>query len=126
NDIVSLIAFGQTPDQLNIGDRNLFSRAAIASQIVGILQRPFSKATHLDVVRLDSELAGQQATASRFSIGKRLSDRVSFAFTTDLSLDEAYKGIVLEYELIDNLLLKGSKDTGSRYRFDLTWRFETY
>jgi len=126
NEVVSLIAFGRTPDQLNQTDRNLFSRAAIASQIVSIIQRPLSKATHLDIVKLDSTNIDNEALLTEFSIGKKLSDRVTFAFTTDLSLDEAYKGIILEYQFLDNLLLKGSKDTGSRYRFNLTWRFEAY
>ncbi len=126
NDIVSLIAFGQTPDQLTTANRNLFSKAAIASQIVSLLQRPLSKVTHLDIVKLETDNRAQEATISRFSVGKRLSDRVSFAFTTDLSINQSYKGASLEYLITDNLLIKGSKDTGDRYRFDLTWRMEAY
>lgn len=126
NDLVSLIAYGQTPDQLSNDNRNLFSTTAVASQVVGMLQRPLSRATRLDIVKLESEDDPNSPTVSRFSIGKRLTDRFSLSFTTDLSLDEAYKGVVVEYLLFDNLLLKGTKDTGSRYRFDLTWRFEIY
>lgn len=126
NEVVSLIAFGRTPDQLNQSDKNLFSRSAIASQLVSIFQRPLSKATHLDIVKLDSNDIDNEALLTELSIGKRLSDRVTFAFTTDLSLDQAYKGVVLEYQFLDNLLLKGSKDTGSKYRFNLAWRLEAY
>jgi len=127
SDIVALIAFGRTPDQLTTANRNLFTRAAIASQILDTLQGPLSRATHLDILRLESANFDQlTAGIARLDIGKKLSDRVSFVFTTDLALDESFRGIGLEYLLFDNLLLKSSKDTGSRYRFDLTWRFESY
>ncbi|EKD42569.1 MAG: hypothetical protein ACD_73C00100G0001, partial [uncultured bacterium] len=126
NEVISLIAFGQTPDQLNQSNKNLFSRAAIASQLVSLLQGPIGRMTHLDIVKLEADNFDNEALLTRFSIGKRISDRVAFAFTTDLSLDEAFKGVILEYQFLDNLLLKGSKDTGSRYRFDLTWRLEAY
>lgn len=125
NEIISLIAYGRTPDQLTEARQSLFSNAAIASQVVGLLQRPLSKATSLDIVKLEQQYDPTEPTFSRFSIGKQLSDRFALAFTTDLSLDEAYKGFVLEYSIIDNLLIKGTKDTGSRYRFDLTWRLQT-
>ncbi|MBI2340516.1 MAG: translocation/assembly module TamB domain-containing protein [Deltaproteobacteria bacterium] len=126
NEIISLIAYGRTPDQLSAGDQNFFSRTAIASQIVGLLQRPLSKATHLDIVRLEAEYGKAEPILSRISVGKRLSPRFSVAFTTDLTLDEALKGIQVEYEIFDNILLKGIKDTGSRYRFDLTLRLQAY
>ncbi len=126
NDIVSLIVYGQTPEQLSGAERNLFSQAAIASQVIGLLQRPLSKATKLDIVKLETDYSVAEPTPSRFSIGKKLSDRFSLSFTTDLTLEEAQKGFSIEYLMLDNLLLKGVKDAGSQYRFDLTLRFETY
>ena len=126
NDIISLIAYGRTPDQLSPGDQNFFSRTAIASQIVGMLQRPLSKATRLDIVRLEAEYGQEEPVLSRISVGKRLSPRFSIAFTSDLSLDDALKGVQVEYQIFDNILLKGIKDTGSRYRFDLTLRLQAY
>lgn len=126
NEIISLIAYGRTPDQLSGSDRNIFSTNAIASQVLGLLQRPISKATKLDIVKLETDYTLAEPTPSRFSIGKKLSDRVSLAFTTDLSLEEAQKGVSIEYLILDNILLKGIKDTDTGYRFDLTYRFETF
>ncbi|MBI4412355.1 MAG: translocation/assembly module TamB domain-containing protein [Deltaproteobacteria bacterium] len=126
NDIVSLIAYGRTPDQLSQGDQGFFSRTAIASQIVGLLQRPLSKATRLDIVRLEAQYGQEHPVLSRVSVGKQLSPRFAIAFTSDLTLDEALKGVQVEYQIFDNVLLKGVKDTGSRYRFDLTLRLQAY
>lgn len=126
NDIISLVAYGRTPDQLTKADQNFFSTTAIASQVVGLLQRPLSKATKLDIIKLESEYNPQEPTISRVSIGKRLTDRFALAFTTDLNIEEASRGITVEYRILDSLLLKGTKDTGSRYRFDLTYRLQSY
>lgn len=126
NEIISLIAYGRTPEQLTGAERNLFTTSAIASQVVGILQRPLSKATKLDIIKLEADYKRQEESPSRFSIGKRISDRFSLSFTTDLSLDESFKGVDVEYRILDNLLMKSTKDTGTRYRFDLTWRLTAY
>ncbi|OGQ41109.1 MAG: hypothetical protein A3G32_03970 [Deltaproteobacteria bacterium RIFCSPLOWO2_12_FULL_40_28] len=126
NEIVSLIAYGRTPEQLTGSERNLFTTSAIASQVVGMLHRPLSKATKLDIIKLESDYQRQEETPSRFSIGKRISDRFSLSFTSDLSLDESFKGFDVEYKILDNLLMKSTKDTGTRYHFDLTWRLTAY
>ncbi len=130
-DIISLIAYGVTPEELSSTKKNLFSTTAIASQVVSLLQRPLSRATHIDIVKLESEndaFTNFNALnpVSRFSIGKQLSTRFSLVFTTDLTLSQAEKGVTAEYLIFDNILLKGVKDTSSRYRFDLTLRFESY
>ena len=51
---------------------------------------------------------------------------MAITVNTDLEVETASQGLGLEYLITDNLLIKGSKDTGSRYRFDLTWRMEAY
>ncbi|MDO8518638.1 MAG: translocation/assembly module TamB domain-containing protein, partial [Deltaproteobacteria bacterium] len=128
NEIVSLIVYGRTPDQLVESQRNLFSSVAIASQLVGLIQRPLSKATKLDIVKLGAEYRPAEGVpvASRLSVGKQLSDRFSLAFTTDLSFQEAFQGITAEYLILDQLLLKTTKEAGPGFDFDLTWRFEAY
>lgn len=127
NEIISLLAYGRTPDQLTAERQNQFSTAAVASQILSIFQRPLSRATQLDIVKLESTPDFSNTDpVSRFSIGKQISDRVAFAFTTDISLDETFRGFMLEYQILDHVLLKGTKEAGTRYRFDLTWRFEDY
>lgn len=128
NEIVSLIAYGQTPDELASNKRNLFSRAALASQVVSVLQRPITKATDLDIVRVETDYTqtDDDETFSSFAIGKQLSDRFSVTVTAGLNLEARAQGLGLEYLLTDNLLLKAVKDTGTRYRFDLTWRFDIF
>lgn len=128
NEIVSLIVYGRTPDQLVQTQQNLFSSVAVASQIVGLLQRPLSKATKLDIVKLGAEYRPGEGVpvASRLSVGKQISDRFSLAFTTDLSFQEAFKGITAEYQILDQLLLKTTKETGPGFNFNLTYRLEAY
>lgn len=125
-EILSLIIYGSTPDQLSTQKRNLFSRTAIASQVIGAVQRPLSKATGLDIIKLKPNEDPFNENFSKLSIGKQITDRFTIAFTTELDLDTANRGITLEYLVLDNLLLKSTTDGSSKYRFDVTWRFELF
>lgn len=127
NDIISLVAFGRTPDQLSDDKQRIFSRTAVASQVLSMIGKPLSKATKLDIVKLETEdNRNFGETTSTFAIGKTFSPRFSLSLITDIGDTDAISGISFEYLILDELLIKGTKDIGSRYRFDLTWRFIGY
>lgn len=125
-DAVSMLIFGVT-DQ----ERDSFSRQNLGGQvsssivgqaITGIVGRPISKITHLDVIRLESAESGT-SNISRIYLGKQLSDRMTINFATDINTDQAVQTVEGEYMITDNILFKGSRSSDSTYRVSGTVRF---
>ena len=128
NDIISLLAYGKTPDQLPNKNQNLFSQAAIASQLLGVLQAPLSKAAQLDIFRVElTENQSKTGTQlSRFAIGKRFTNRFSLLFTNELTEEGNVSGVEAEFKILDNLLFKGFTSSSGQYSIDLTFRLQAY
>lgn len=122
-EILSVLFYGQTPDQLTDQQRQQFSQIAAISQLAQVLSKPIGS-TGLDVVKVSSRRETVNETVQRLSIGKRLSNRFSLAFTTDLGVSDPEKAIEVEYQIWDNFYLIFAKDFGERYRFDVSYRFE--
>ncbi len=126
-DVVSLIMFGQTQQDKaasatsRAGGRMATSMAA--QSLGGLLEQPITQFTHLDVFRL--EAADPDSTAiSRVYIGKHLSDRLTINFATDIGTQDAAQTVTAEYLITDNLLLKGSRSSNSKYELSGALRFQ--
>jgi len=122
-EILSVLFYGQTPDQLTDQQRQQFSQVAAISQLAQVLSKPI-ESTGLDVVKVSPRRETVNETVQRLSIGKRLSNRFSLAFTTDLGVSDPEKAIEAEYQIWDNFYLVFAKDFGTRYRFDVSYRFD--
>lgn len=127
-EILSVMFYGQTPDQLTDVERNNFTQTAAISQLASILAAPLNKFSGLDVLEVSSRRESYKDITQRLAIGKSLSDRFSLSFTTDLATTDPERAFELRYQLLDNLYLRVAKDIvgTSRYRFDINYRFETY
>ncbi|MBF0491269.1 MAG: translocation/assembly module TamB domain-containing protein [Deltaproteobacteria bacterium] len=124
-EILALIFTGNLPeDKRSISGANLAS-SVLANQLTSVLEGPVGSYTSLDVFRLEASDPEAQSLTS-LVVGKRVTDRLSLEFKTDLSLEESVKSVQAEYLLFDNLLLKGSRSTNGRYRLELTLRFKSY
>ncbi len=106
----------------------------LASQLTSMIERPFTKLTHLDIFRLEAaEPAGTTTTArtssslspqiSKIHVGKQVTDRLSFEMNTDINVEDAQQMVRAEYLLTDFLLLLGEGTTNSKYTFGLSLRF---
>jgi hypothetical protein len=123
-DVISLILFGTTEQERQLAGRagSAFGTSMVAQSLSGIVERPISKFTHLDVFRLEAAEAGTQGI-SRVSLGKQVSDRLTFTFATDISKTAATQSFATEYQITDNLLLKGSRSTDSTSEISGLLRF---
>jgi hypothetical protein len=95
----------------------------LASQLTSFLQSTLGKSANLDVIRLE---AGEAASKnfSTLVVGKRLTDRLSLEFKTDLGVEDPLQGVQAEYLLLDNVLLKAAQLTDGSFNmsFTLRWR----
>ncbi len=125
-DIVSLIAFGVTQEELRLEgkDRRSLGTGILAEEISSVIERPISKKTGLDVFRLEASEAG---TISRLTMGKNVTDRLTLEFVNDLDPQSAERAIQGNYYLTDNILLKGFRSwttgtTTPQYQFNVSFR----
>ncbi len=110
-DVVSLLIFGVTEqERLEAAERTggRYTAGMVAQSISGVLERPVTKFTKLDVFRLEAAEPGSE-TISRVYIGKQVSDRLTVNLSTDIDTEDAVQTIIAEYLITDNLLLKGAQ-----------------
>lgn len=127
-EILSVIFFGQAPDQLSSEKRRNFTQTAAISQLASLLADPLNKVSGLDVLRVSSRRESANASIQRLSVGKKLSDRLDLSFTTDLGIEDPERAFEFQYQIFDNFYLIAAKDVvgGRRFRFDINYRFEVF
>ncbi|MBI4211326.1 MAG: translocation/assembly module TamB domain-containing protein [Deltaproteobacteria bacterium] len=136
-DVISLLMFGVTEKERQLqagGGQEQFATGIIASQVSGLLTRPVSELTHLDVFRLEAPETLEDAdgktrrngtSISRVYVGKEINDRLSLDFAMDLGSEDAIQTMIAEYLLTDNLFLKGLRRSTNEYEIRGTLRFES-
>lgn len=128
-DILSLIAFGMTREEIRQSGRSRRSLTAeiLAGEISGVLERPVSRKTGLDIFRLE---ASEKGSISVLALGKRVTDRLTVEFRNDLAPESAERTVQANYYLTDNILLKGfrTREAGKdpRYQVNMSFRFRLY
>lgn len=127
-EILSILFYGQTPDQLVGERRHQFTQTAAISQLASVLSKPINKVSGLDVVEVSSRQESSNSTIQRLSVGKSVSERFNLLFTTDLGVEDPERALELEYQFFDNFYFIAAKDLGEgeRYRFDLNFRIQGY
>ncbi len=132
--LISLLMTGATPEELrNRPGSSPSGSQYAAGQVGAALAQPVASAIHLDTVRLESGITtsllnntvSPTATpgAQRLYLGKRISDRLNLAFSTDVGGSNPQQSIVAEYLLTDYLLLKGGQNSNQNFGFNFTLRF---
>lgn len=122
-DVISLLMFGVTEKDRAASQQvggALTTQAAVQS-ISGIIGGPIQSATGLDVFRLES--SGSSSNVSRVAVGKRISDRLTVNFSTDINTTNAVQTVTGEYQITDNLLISGQRSSDANYRFGGLLRF---
>ncbi len=125
-DIISLITLGLTQEEIRQRgqSKRSLSSGILASEITGILERPISKSTGLDIFRLE---ASESGSISRLALGKNLTDRLTLEFMNDIDPKTAERIVQANYSLTDNIILKGNRSwtasTIPKYQFNILLRF---
>lgn len=124
-DVLSLALYGMTAreranlatfQQLQLGPE------LVAEQIAHMFQRPFAKATHLDVFRIET-IPSQEGRIQRFHVGKRLSDRLTLEFSSEIAQTEAIQTFGFEYWLTDFFIVKALRTSEEHYQLGAGFRF---
>lgn len=120
--ILCLIAYGTTCDQLRFAQFGAKIGPGIFIEQLGrVLQRPITKITGLDTVRVES-VAGS-ADLSQLYLGKKISDRLEVSFVTTVGQSAADQSLEAAYQITDFLLLKARQSTRHRTQANVSLRF---
>jgi autotransporter translocation and assembly factor TamB len=124
-DIISLVAFGMTQEEIRQGgQKGSISNSILASEVSNVFEGPVSNATGLDIFRLE---ASQNGSLSVLSVGKNVTERLSVDFKSDMDPQASEKTLEANYYLTDNILLKGFRSqlagTSPHYQFNISLRF---
>ncbi len=122
-DILALVFTGSLRGSTSFTGTQL-AGAVLASQLTSLLQRTVGEGG-LDVIRLEAGETGS-GNVSTLIVGKKLTDRLSLEFKTDLGIEDPLQGVQMEYLLLDNILLKGAQLTDGSFNFDLTLRWRSF
>ncbi len=124
-EVLALLLTGALPEESRqISGANIAS-SVLASQFTSVFEGPVTGFTHLDVFRLEASDPDSKSLTS-LVVGKKITERLSLEFRTDLSIDESVRSVQAEYLLFDDLLFKAARSSNGRYRLDLTFRFKSY
>lgn len=125
-DIMSLLFYGQTSDQLVDNASNSFLQTAAITQLASALSQPLSRVAGLDYFNVSQRQETSLEATQRISIGKSLTQRLNLAFTSDLNNEDPERAIEMGFQVFDAFSLIFAKDFSDRYRLDLSLKFESY
>ncbi|MBN2297230.1 MAG: translocation/assembly module TamB domain-containing protein, partial [Deltaproteobacteria bacterium] len=126
NDILSLIVFGRTSQELIAGEggSTLSTSSMIASLIASRYGEDFRKASGLDILELESGADNDSAEMVKLTIGKELSRRIMLKYAIESKNSEMSQRAIAEYKLFENIVLNGFQDTRGIFGADVQYRLE--
>jgi len=129
--LISLLMTGSTQDEIRNrqGGPSASTSQAAAGQVGGVLAQPLATAFHLDSVRLESNnsstpsSAASSSSSQRLYLGKRISDRLNFEFSTDIGGANPQQSLKAEYLFTDYFLIKGGQTSNQNFGLNFILRF---
>jgi translocation and assembly module TamB len=124
-DILSLIAFGKTTDELSSGgsDGESMSTAAIAKMMLDSLSDTIKETTGLSEVSFIMNHEGNE-TSVYVGLGAELSRQLSVSYGIDINDGETVQKVTTYYKLLEHLLLSSFQDTSGKLGGELRYRLE--
>lgn len=123
-DILSLIAFGKTTDEMGAdSDGGAMSATAIGKLMLDSLSEKIKDTTGLSDVSFSMDHQDNE-TSVYVGLGADLSRQLSVSYGIDISDTETVHTVTTYYKLLENLLLSSSQDTKGKLGGELKYRLE--
>lgn len=127
-DILSLLAFGKTTDELIKGDggSSLSPKQLLANVIARTLQGSLKEATGLDTLEMKFTERTDPAASDDVSItvGKEISRRMTVKYGVETKNGVTVQTAVSEYKFYENVLMNAFQDTLGDFGGELMFRLE--
>ncbi|MCB2146726.1 MAG: translocation/assembly module TamB domain-containing protein [Deltaproteobacteria bacterium] len=128
SDILSLILFGQTAQELTAGEgaAKRSTGQIMAEMLADTFGADIKKTTGVDILKLETNGSGggQDAGEVKVTVGKHLSDRMTVKYAVESKDGEFIQRAITEYKLLEHILVSGFQDNQGIYGSELVFRIE--
>lgn len=128
-DILSLLIFSKTSEEFSNGETK--GKKSTNELLAGLIADTFSDelkgATGMDILELETGAengANVPSDRVKVTVGKHLSDRMTFKVSMESENGETVSRYMPEYKILDNILVSGFQDTQGVYGGELVFRIE--
>ncbi len=125
SDILSLILFGRTGQELVSGEGG--GKRSNAQIMAGMIADTFGddikKNTGLDILQLETGDGGA-TNDTKVTVGKNLSNRLTLKYAVESSDGTVVQRAITEYKLLERILLSGFQDSEGVFGGELMFRIE--
>ena len=127
-DILSLLLFGKTTRELIAGEGGTSQNTEqmVAELIANTFGGDIKAATGLDILEVET-LGEEDEEASdqiKVTVGKRLSKRMTIKYAVESEGGELVQRAIVEYKLLENILLNGFQGTDDIFGGELQFRLD--
>ncbi len=125
-DILSLIAFGKTTQEMGTdqGDGQTLPAGAIAEMLADPLGKKIKQTTGLSEVDISMAENDNGNTGVTVSLGADLSRQMSVSYGMEISDGETVQQVTTHYKLLENLILSSFQNTSGEFGGELKYRLE--
>jgi len=125
SDILSLILFGRTGQELVAGEGgSKRSNAQIMAEMVAeTFGGDIKKNTGVDILQLEAG-DGTDTEGTKVTVGKHLSDRITLKYAVESKDGAVVQRAITEYKLLERILLSGFQDNQGVFGAELIFRVE--
>jgi len=126
-DILSLLAFGKTMQELTGGDgQSTSTKQILADLLADSMSGSLKDATGLDTIELKyTEGNGKDSQDSiDVTVGKELSRQIAVKYGVETMDGETVQRVTTEYKFLENLLMNAFQNTRGNYGGELQYRLE--
>lgn len=127
-DILSLILLGRTTGELTSGAGGSQSTTSqiMAGMITDTFGDDIKRSTGVDILQVESTDGSdnQDAGGVKVTLGKHLSDRMTVKYAIQTTNGETIQRAIMEYKLLERILVNGSQSTNGLFGAELVYRIE--
>ena len=129
-DIISILLFGKTTDQLFENDKGSYksTQQMIAELLSNAFEKDIKNTTGLDTFKLEAleheDIEDNQTDDYKVTLGKELSRRMSITYAFETQKGQLIHHTIANYKILENLILRGMQDTQGIYGGELLFRME--
>lgn len=127
-DILSLILFGRTAQELTAGEGGATRTTGqiMAEMIADTYGDDIKKSTGVDIFQLETTDGsdGEDAGGIKVTVGKHLSDRMTVKYAIETISGETKQWAIMEYKLLERILVNGAQSTSGLFGAELVYRIE--
>ncbi|MBD3421175.1 MAG: hypothetical protein GF398_13750 [Chitinivibrionales bacterium] len=123
-DLLMIIVLGKRPETMFGKQGGQTSPTQLLAQLVNTRSEDLKSATGLDLIEVGSNTNGRNEDGLSVTLGKNISRRLATRITLEQDASEISQKAIIEYKLLEQLLLQSMNDSRGNYGGELKFKIE--